>query len=88
MINGIADISGEEKKIMLTNYYGNIMRLLFYQLLKFKFGRVAKYWRAYPVPGKYIGSFFKRPIRNYMDQFTGEFPLKDNKNNYNEWQIN
>lgn len=77
MINGITDISDEEKKIMFTNYYGNIMRLLFYRLLRFKLGSVVKYWRAHPIPAKYISSFFKRPVRNYMDQFTGEYPLKD-----------
>ena len=77
MIIGITGISDNEKKIMLINYYGSIMRKLLYRLLKFDFAGVTQYCRLHPVPGKYITSFLKRPIRNYMDQFSGENPLKN-----------
>lgn len=78
MIEGINGIPADERKTMFRNYYGNVLRLLLYRCLRLKFGPVTGYLHSNPIPRKFLSSFFKKPVRNYMDQYNGEHPLKDN----------
>lgn len=74
-IKNINIFNEEEKKQALINYYGNILRYSFFQLLKFKFKSVFNYFRDNPIPFKYIKSIWKKPFFYYLKPYSGENPF-------------
>lgn len=58
------------------NIYGNYLRHLLKQILRFNFYNVYSLYRLYPVPIKYFFSVLQRQQRNFFSGFNGDNPLQ------------
>jgi len=70
-------LTSEEKEVAFNNVYGNYLRYAIRQMLKLRFKNSIGLLRHYPVPGKYLTSVFKKPVKNFFSGYSGENPLKD-----------
>lgn len=77
LVNSGALLTEEEKRTAFNNIYGNNLRYVIRQMLKLKFKEPLSLLKAYPVPREYRASVFKKPVRNFFGNYSGENPLKE-----------
>lgn len=62
MIMNCSNIEENEKNVILKNYYGQLLRVLFYQIVQFRFVRVIKFLKGKRIPKAYFNSFLENQL--------------------------